>query len=126
MKNVEKIIHDIINTNNKEEQLIKNLDYVICPVTGTHKSKISKLYIQNKLGMSLTEFENKFPNQLRNCIKIANKYFRYYKFIISNNYDPYHYTFKIYCFIERNTRRNKHLYDSGNILYAHTLNRDWL
>ena len=52
-----------------ESDKIMNYDYIICPVTQTRLSMIKSNYIENTLCMSIEEFDKKFPNQQKMCLK---------------------------------------------------------
>lgn len=46
----------------ENESLVDGVDYVSCPVSGERMSSISKAYITRTLGMSVDEYDTKYPN----------------------------------------------------------------
>ncbi len=52
-----------------ERGLKKNIDYIICPVTGTRLSMIKKNYVEKILDIPYNVFIEQYPNQKMICDK---------------------------------------------------------
>ncbi|MFA5396829.1 MAG: hypothetical protein WC346_12550 [Methanogenium sp.] len=48
---------------------IENVDYIVCPITGTRLSTLSKLYIEKTLCIPYAKFLEMYPNQKLTCDK---------------------------------------------------------
>ena len=52
-----------------ESDKLLGYDYIICPVTNTRLSMIKKSYIEKVLGITVDNFNKKYPNQQKTCRK---------------------------------------------------------
>lgn len=55
------------NSHLWNNDLIEDLDYIICPITRTRLSMLKKNYIENTLGIPIDEFKQMYPTQKMIC-----------------------------------------------------------
>lgn len=58
-----------INSHLYDDNLVEGYDYVVCPVTNCRISMLKRTYIENILGISIFDFDEKFPNIQKICKK---------------------------------------------------------
>ncbi len=71
MNKIEKFIKRNLGRNAHlyDDALIEGIDYVVCPVTNARLSMIKKSYIEKVLGMTVDEYDTRYPNVKKICDK---------------------------------------------------------